>query len=352
MRLLWRIAAPVVCIALICGAGFSYHAYKAKADQRKLAAATRLSAERGDATAQYDLGRLYYYGKGMPQDYAEAMGWARKAADQGDARAQYDVGYLYQHGQGVTQDSAEAVRWFRKAADQGEARAECSLGNMYFYGRGVARDYGDALRWYRKSADQGNAFGQQSVGSMLYHGIGVPQDYAEAARWYRRAADQGNAEAEYAVGYMYVHGQGVPQDSSEGLRWYRRAADHGDESASIALSQRLTDFTKFGLFLKIVVGLILTLNFLPTNFLMHAESFRNRRNLVLSATGILCLISAGLNWYGYTHHMVRCVAYGLNTFTWCKWLLDALVIAAFFNLARLKPEEQGNDAAGEAPSPA
>ena len=31
------------------------------------------AASRGDADAQYELGLMYLYGKGVPQDYAEAM---------------------------------------------------------------------------------------------------------------------------------------------------------------------------------------------------------------------------------------------------------------------------------------
>jgi len=351
MRLLWRIAAPVACVALISAAGFAWHAYKAKAGLWKLAETTRIRAERGDANAERDLGKMYYYGRGVPQDYAKAMGWARKAADQGDARAQYDVGYLYEHGQGVAQDHAEAFRWLRKAADQGETRAERGLGNMYFYANGVPRDYGEALRWYRKAAEQGNPAGQQGVGSMYYHGLGVPQDYIEALRWYRKAADQGNAEAEYAVGYIDYYGQGVPRNRAEAYRWVRKAAGQDDENAQRFLSVRFTDFTKFTLFAQIIGGLMLTFNFLPSNFLMRAESLRDRRNLEVSATGILCVISAGVSWYGYTHYKIRCLACGPNAYTSCKWLLEALMVAALIHIVRFKPEEQHSDVAGEAPSP-
>ena len=45
------------------------------------------AAEAGDAVAQYNLGIMYYNGKGVPQDYAEAVKWYRLTADQGDADA-------------------------------------------------------------------------------------------------------------------------------------------------------------------------------------------------------------------------------------------------------------------------
>ena len=40
------------------------------------------AAEQGDAEAQFQMGRSYYYGDdGVTQDYAKAVEWYRKAAD-------------------------------------------------------------------------------------------------------------------------------------------------------------------------------------------------------------------------------------------------------------------------------
>src|SRR5674476_586003 len=76
-------------------------------------------AEKGDANAQFVLGRKYDIGKGVPQDYAEAAKWYRMAAEQGHAEAQFNLGMLYDEGRGVSQDYAEAAKWYRKAKDQG-----------------------------------------------------------------------------------------------------------------------------------------------------------------------------------------------------------------------------------------
>ena len=352
MRSLWTAAGYVACVALMCGAGFGWHTYKVKSDQRRLAEATRMRAERGDASAERDLGVMYYYGKGVPQSYTEAMSWARKAADQGDPRAQYDVGYFYEYGLGVAQDFGQAFPWMHKAANQGEPRAESVLGGLYFYGDGVTQDHAEALRWYRKSADQGIAPAEQGVGAMYYHGDGVAQDYAEAARWYRKAADQGDAKAEYAIGYMYNHGQGVPRDRAEANRWLRKAAVQGDGDALRTISLGLSDFTKFTLFLQIFGGSMLTFHFLPTNFRMRVKSLRDPRNRAVSATGILCLISAGVGWYGYTHFKIWRWAYGVNAYTLFRGLLDVLMVAALIYIVRLKPEEPRDDSPTEAPTPA
>ncbi|KAF9106097.1 hypothetical protein BGX29_010559, partial [Mortierella sp. GBA35] len=81
----------------------------------------------GYVSAQLNIGILYEDGRGVPQDYSQAMDWYSKAADQGDAVAQYCVGNLFYHGLGVPQDYSQAMEWCRKAADQGNtsARERC-----------------------------------------------------------------------------------------------------------------------------------------------------------------------------------------------------------------------------------
>jgi len=114
------------------------------------------AAEQGDAGAQYNLGFRYYFGKIVPEDYAEALKWFRKAAEQGYAKAQFSLGFLYEHGHGVLEDDAEAFKWYRKAAEQGYANAQYNLGNMYNKGRGVPKNKAEALKWWRKAAEQGH----------------------------------------------------------------------------------------------------------------------------------------------------------------------------------------------------
>ena len=62
------------------------------------------AAEQGDAEAQNNLGLAYYNGKGVTQDYVEAVKWWRKAAKQSNANAQYKLGLIYADGWGVKQD--------------------------------------------------------------------------------------------------------------------------------------------------------------------------------------------------------------------------------------------------------
>jgi uncharacterized protein len=113
-------------------------------------------------------------------------------AEQGDASAQYNLGVMYEYGKGVPEDDAEAVKWFRLAAEQGDATAQTALGFRYEVGfGGVIQNYAEAIKWYRLAAKQGYANGQAVLGTMYYNGKGVPQNYTLAYTLYSLSVAQG-----------------------------------------------------------------------------------------------------------------------------------------------------------------
>jgi uncharacterized protein len=105
-------------------------------------------AEDGDPRAESLLGLMYYHGRGLKQDDAQAVKWFLLAANQGNAVAQFNLGVMHAEGQGVPQDYVEAVKWYRRAAEQGEARAQFNLGVSYAEGQGVEHDYVTAYMWF------------------------------------------------------------------------------------------------------------------------------------------------------------------------------------------------------------
>jgi len=80
-------------------------------------------AAKGDVDAQYNLGMMYDYGKGVTQDYKEAVKWYLLAAEQGSASAQYNLGVMYDNGEGVIQDYVRANMWFILVTSKGEEKA-------------------------------------------------------------------------------------------------------------------------------------------------------------------------------------------------------------------------------------
>lgn len=192
----------------------------------------RYAADRGDASAQYNLANCYARGGlWVSQDSTEAIRWYRLSADQGNTDAQFALGLCYSRGAGVVQDYAEAVRWYRLAATQGDADAQFTLGLCYANGEGVVRDYAEAIHWYRRAAEQGNASAQNNLGVCYECGDGVQKDYTEAILWYRLAAAQGNAIAQFNLGYLIYRGLGVDANREKALYWLKKASAQGHEKA-------------------------------------------------------------------------------------------------------------------------
>ena len=79
------------------------------------------------------LEKLYKSGVGYWQkgDFINALKFFQPAADNGHIDAQYIVGRMYYLGEGVTQDYSKAASWFDKAANQDDAVAQFDLAMLY-----------------------------------------------------------------------------------------------------------------------------------------------------------------------------------------------------------------------------
>lgn len=305
MQSFWKIALPILSAALISGAAIAWHVHDVRAHELKLAddaKVSRANAERGDADAEATLAHMYSHGEGVPQDYAEAL------------------------------------RWYRKAAEQGSASGQDGLAALYFYGYGVSQDYALAIQWSRKAADQGNAQAENGLGLMYSRGLGVSQDYPEALRWYRKAVNQNYAAAEYNLGSMYYYGYGIPQDRAEARRLFLIAAGQGDLFALRFVSTNLSRLRIFGLVAQLCISLSLMLDSLPLGPWMPGKTFNRPGQKWITATGILGLVLTGLDWYGYTHSLIRKVGYGITAFTIFRLSLYAILFALFaYVLMRTRP---------------
>ena len=99
----------------------------------------KLAAQQGNASAQYELAKLYAEGRGVPKDGARAAQLFQQAAAQGRVNAYSKLGDLYasDDGDGIGQDYAAAIRWYDEAARNGDPRGFYRLGDAYEEGKGV-----------------------------------------------------------------------------------------------------------------------------------------------------------------------------------------------------------------------
>ena len=130
------------------------------------------------------LGKCYYEGKSVKQSFDKALKYYYLSAENGNAVAQYMIGNIYYFGglyePGVYEPFDGRVTSFIKFA-------------------GVEKNHIEAVKWFNLAADNGHAEAQFMLGECYYNGYGVKQDYKEAAKWYELAAKQGHALAKHAL---------------------------------------------------------------------------------------------------------------------------------------------------------
>ncbi|MCH8846531.1 MAG: SEL1-like repeat protein [Proteobacteria bacterium] len=244
-------------------------------------------AVRGDSNAQYQLGAIFYQGKGVQQDYTQAFLWYRRAAQQGHADAQYSLGNMYLMGEGIKQDDYQARQWYEKAAEQGHEGAQHNLESLQriaiagpepdydqknnllpeqdkegleekpedkkgFFSKFFGKDddgedesivTDEDVEETERSNDQisvDNSNNTLDSAKNIYEkglayefGEGVTQSYSTAFEYFKKSAEQNYAPAQYKMGLAYAYGQGTEKDPAAAAEWYQKSAMQG-----YALAQR------------------------------------------------------------------------------------------------------------------
>ena len=85
--------------------------------------AYKVGAEGGDAGSQHQLGAMYYQGRGVDVDYAQALAWFKKAAAQDYPNAMNLLGAMYTNGLGVTPSFRRAREYCERAIELGDSEA-------------------------------------------------------------------------------------------------------------------------------------------------------------------------------------------------------------------------------------
>jgi localization factor PodJL len=165
----------------------------------------------------------------LPATFSTAL---RNSANKGDASAQYEVAVRFADGHGVTQNLTEAAEWFERAAKRGLAPAQFRLAGLYEKGLGVKKNIETARRYYLSAGEAGHAKALHNLAVLYAEGVDGKPDYQAAARWFHKAADYGVADSQYNLAVLYARGIGVEQNLAEAYKWFALAALQGDvESA-------------------------------------------------------------------------------------------------------------------------
>lgn len=210
-------------------------------------------AQRGNALAMCDLGRMYSDGLGRDTDPEEGQQWYAKALSafleleewEPDCYTEYRIGKLYAGGLGTEQDHATAAEWFAKAAEQGHKYARYSLAGLCLRGQGVDKDTEKAHQLYTASASQGVPYAAFELGKLYQDGHGCERSSEEAERWFQSAyggfksleAQSHDDKLQYRLGWMLLHGVGVQRDEQAAREWFERSAKLDNPHAQYQLAK-------------------------------------------------------------------------------------------------------------------
>lgn len=203
-------------------------------------------AKSGDTDAQYYLGKLYYGGEEVEQNYAKAFYWIKKSAlgdiddkessfnidnAAGDADAQFMLGKMYASGEGVDGNYDLATQWLVKAASSGSTDKQYDLAELYISGQLIPQDITQGFYWHSRAAEGGDQDSQYTAAIMLRDGIGTEKNNKSALKWFLLAAEQGKTSAFYPLATIYRQGIAIEKDLEESLLWYNKAVEAGNEEA-------------------------------------------------------------------------------------------------------------------------
>ena len=160
-------------------------------DYGKAAAHYKKAADLKYAAAELALGKLYYFGQGVSQDYEAAYLYLQRAREKVRSKAKtaealYYLGQMFRNGFGVEKSSMRAYNRLKLSAQLGNNDAMYMLGEMFENGE-CAWNKSRRLReeyWYREAAFAGHVKAMQRLIKMYENGeCDVLQDDNEAAYW-------------------------------------------------------------------------------------------------------------------------------------------------------------------------
>ena len=79
----------------------------------------KVEAEKGNAEAQFYLGKMLNRGEGTKRNLQEAVYWYQKGASQGNPKAMYNLAYLYAYGKELKKTLKKLLSYIHKQQKKG-----------------------------------------------------------------------------------------------------------------------------------------------------------------------------------------------------------------------------------------
>lgn len=225
------------------------------------------AATMGCGVAKYRLGKLYLYGKDVPQDVEQAVRWLeasireednpfseyllgkallkgdpteqdtvrgeallRRSAEQDNPYACYTLGKALVDGDLLPQNWKEGVSFLERSADMQFPNAEYIYGKLLYKGEVVAKDMERAIQYLEHASAMKNPYAAYLAGRIRLKEQAY-RDAEKAITHFEIAAEAGNDYAAYQLGKLYFFGGEVPKDISKAMKYLHTAAGQGNPYA-------------------------------------------------------------------------------------------------------------------------
>lgn len=162
------------------------------------------------------------------KNYSKALQLFEQAYGNGDVwNSPYQIGMMYFEGKGQPSDAKKAFYWIMISAVNGHTEAEYTIGKFYQQGLGIPRNEKEGFNWMLKAASSGDVYAMNDIGLCYRNGVGTPQNDIEAFKWLKLAAEKGDELAPYTMTKMLYIGRGCKKNVTEGDSWMMISTERG-----------------------------------------------------------------------------------------------------------------------------
>lgn len=230
MHDLGRMYADGLGVEIDAGTAFGWYA-------KALSAFEDIESVKENRYVEYRIGKMYAAGIGTEKDVDAALGYFEKSARLGNVHAQYMLGRIYLDADSDHENAEQAVQWLTKSADGGNALAQYALGKLYRDGNHVEKDIQKAIAFFTSAVEQDNSYAAYALGKLYLQEESIPKDVDAAVKWLEKSVDLGNQFAQYTLAKLYLSGEDVPKDIPKALELFQKSAAQGNSFAQYRLGR-------------------------------------------------------------------------------------------------------------------
>ena len=184
------------------------------------------AASFGNEWANFELGKMYYYGNGVPEDEPKAAEYFLKSGScfyDSSYEIDGNFGDMFRYGNGVEKNIRKAIFFYEA---EGIGDSSFALGEIYRDGEGGIQPDGEkAVGYFMETAFNSGDYFRMTDTKIYEDGQNVPMNESERDYFFSCDTSNGDDRARFALGCMYLYGQAVTKDVYKAAWWFAKMAE-------------------------------------------------------------------------------------------------------------------------------